>query len=78
MISQRVYEIQVLPQKIPIYAKITLQNWTPLKIFLKKLKKNVEIDSEDDENLWRRKQKNDLVIYMSLYNWHPSESDHDF
>lgn len=51
MISQRVYEIQVLPQKIPIYAKITLQNRTPLKIFLKKLKKNVEIDSEDDENL---------------------------
>ena len=49
-----------------------------MKFFLKKLKKNVEIDSEDDDNTKKNKKKNDLVIYMSLYNRHPSENDHDY
>ena len=49
-----------------------------MKFFLKKIKKDIEFDSEDDENLKKKKMKNDLVIYMSLYNRHPSESDHDY
>lgn len=73
----KLYDLKILGRQIPLYQKLKVEKWFPLKIFYKKLFQDFEPEPSHEEDGIKR-IKGDLIIYISMYSRHPGPDDHDF